>query len=179
MAVTITSSKVLHFFTYICYIFILINTAAKIKKDFPRIKIIIVTSMPEESFIRRAREAGGESFWYKDAGAGDLLPVMDKTMAGESVYPDDAPVIKIGLAKSTEFTKRELDVLRELVNGRSQKDTADILGIKYDSVRTHLKSILVKTGYDTPSRFIAEVSHKNYMIPEFYESSREDEDTEE
>ena len=74
--------------------------------------------------------------------------------------------------------KRELDVLRELVNGRSQKDTADILGIKYDSVRTHLKSILVKTGYDTPSRFIAEVSHKNYMIPEFYETSREDEDIE-
>ena len=155
-----------------------IEAAAKIKKDFPRIKIIIVTSMPEESFIRKAREAGCESFWYKDVGVEDLLSVMDKTMAGKSIYPDDAPVIKIGLAKSTDFTKRELDVLRELVNGRSQKDTADILGIKYDSVRTHLKSILVKTGYDTPSRFIAEVSHKNYMIPEFYESSREDEDTE-
>jgi hypothetical protein len=36
-----------------------------------------------------------------------------------------------------------------------------------------------KTGYDTPSRFIAEVSYKNYMIPGFYKSSREDEDTEE
>ena len=156
-----------------------IEAAAKIKRDFPHIKIIIVTSMPEESFIRKAQEAGCESFWYKDVGEEDLLTVMDRTMAGESVYPDEVPVIKIGLAKSTEFTKRELDVLRELVNGRSQKDTADILGIKYDSVRTHLKSILVKTGYDTPSRFIAEVSHKNYMIPGFYKSSREDEDTEE
>ena len=155
-----------------------IEAAAKIKKDFPRIKIIIVTSMPEESFIRKAREAGCESFWYKDVGVEDLLSVMDKTMAGKSVYPDDAPVIKIGLAKSTEFTKRELDVLRELVNGCSQKGTSDILGIKYNSVRTHIKSILLKTGYDTPSRLIAEVSHKNYMIPTFYESSREDEDTE-
>jgi|BioPla2DNA2_1021312.scaffolds.fasta_scaffold44249_2 DNA-binding NarL/FixJ family response regulator len=156
-----------------------IEAAAKIKRDFPHIKIIIVTSMPEESFIRKAQEAGCDSFWYKDVGEEDLLTVMDRTMAGESVYPDEVPVIKIGLAKSTEFTKRELDVLRELVNGRSQKDTADILGIKYDSVRTHLKSILVKTGYDTPSRFIAEVSHKNYMIPGFYKSSPEDEDTEE
>ena len=155
-----------------------IEAAAKIKKDFPHIKIIIVTSMPEESFIRKAREAGCESFWYKDVGVEDLLTVMDKTMAGKSVYPDDVPVIKIGLAKSTDFTKRELDVLRELVNGHSQKDTANRLGIKYESVRTHLKSILAKTGYDTPSRFIAEVSHKNYMIPEFYESSREDSDTE-
>ena len=147
-----------------------IEAAAKIKKDFPHIKIIIVTSMPEESFIRKAREAGCESFWYKDVGVEDLLTVMDKTMAGKSVYPDDVPVIKIGLAKSTDFTKRELDVLRELVNGHSQKDTANRLGIKYESVRTHLKSILAKTGYDTPSRFIAEVSNKNYMIPEYYKS---------
>ena len=108
----------------------MINTAAKIKKDFPRIKIISVTSMPEDSCIRIARVAVCESFLYKDVGVDDLLSVMDKTMAGKSVYPDDAPVIKIGLAKSTEFTKRELDVLREFVNGRSQKDTADILGIK-------------------------------------------------
>ena len=55
-----------------------IEAAAKIKKDFPRIKIIIVTSMPEESFIRKAREAGCESFWYKDVGVEDLLSVMDK-----------------------------------------------------------------------------------------------------
>ena len=155
-----------------------IEAAAKIKKDFPHIKIIIVTSMPEESFIRKAREAGCESFWYKDVGVEDLLTVMDKTMAGKSVYPDDVPVIKIGLAKSTDFTKRELDVLRELVNGHSQKDTANPPGTKYESVRTHLKSILAQTGYDTPRRFIAEVSHTNYTLSSFYESSREDSDTE-
>lgn len=143
-----------------------IEAAAKIKKDFPHIKIIIVTSMPEESFIRKAREAGCESFWYKDVGDEELLSVMNRTVAGESVYPCETPVVTIGLAKSTEFTKRELDVLRELVNGRSQKDTAEALGIKYDSVRSHLKNILDKTGYDTPSRFIAEVSHKNYIVPE-------------
>jgi two-component system vancomycin resistance associated response regulator VraR len=127
-----------------------IEAAAKIKKDFPRIKIIIVTSMPEESFIRKAREAGCESFWYKDVGVEDLLSVMDRTMAGESVYPDDAPVIKIGLAKSTEFTKRELDVLRELVNGRSQKDTADILGIKYDSGIVNNSSVKTRKEFSKP-----------------------------
>lgn len=151
-----------------------IEVAAKIKKDFPHIKIIIVTSMPEESFIRKAREAGCESFWYKDMCDELLLSVMDRTMAGESVYPHDAPEITIGLAKSSEFTNRELDVLRELVNGHSQKDIANILGIKYESVRTHLKNILSKTGYNTPSRCIAEVSHKNYMIPGFYKPTKED-----
>ncbi len=140
-----------------------IEAAAKIKRDLPHIKIVIVTSMPEESFIRKSREAGCESFWYKDVSVEELLEVMDRTMAGESVYPDTPPTVKIGMATSSEFTKRELDVIRELV--------AEILGIKYESVRTHLKSILMKTGYGTPNRFIAEVSHKHFIIPGFYKTS--------
>ena len=42
-----------------------IEAAAKIKKDFPRIKIIIVTSMPEESFIRKARKPAVKAFGTK------------------------------------------------------------------------------------------------------------------
>ena len=48
----------------------------------PQIKIIIVTSLAECSFIERAHKAGVESFWYKDAGKEELLEVMDRTMKG-------------------------------------------------------------------------------------------------
>ncbi len=146
-----------------------IEAAAKIKRDFPHIKIIIVTSMPEESFIRKAREAGCESFWYKDLSEEDLLSVMDRTMAGKCIYPDDTPAVKIGLAQSTEFTGRELNVLRELINGHSQKEIAEILGITYDTVRSHMKSILSKTGCESSNRLIAEVSQKGLIIPGFFE----------
>ena len=44
-----------------------LDAAAKIKKSCPHIKIIIVTSQPEFSFIERARKAGVESFWYKSS----------------------------------------------------------------------------------------------------------------
>ena len=148
-----------------------IEAAAKIKKEFPHIKIIIVTSMPEESFIRKAREAGCESFWYKDVSEEDLLSVMDRTMAGEHIYPDDTPAVKIGLAQSTEFTRRELDVLRELINGHSQQEIGEILGITYDTVRSHIKSILAKTGCETPNRLIAEVSQKGLIIPGFFQGN--------
>ena len=43
-----------------------LDAAAKIKKHDPKIKVIIVTSMPEYSYLERAREAGVDSFWYKD-----------------------------------------------------------------------------------------------------------------
>ena len=60
--------------------------AAVIKRHFPTIKIIVVTSMADSDFMRKAREAGAESFWFKETGEIGLLELMDRTMAGESVY---------------------------------------------------------------------------------------------
>ena len=62
-----------------------LEAAEKIKSRFPYIKIIIITSQPECSFLDRARAAGVESFWYKTASAEEILTVMDKTMAGERI----------------------------------------------------------------------------------------------
>lgn len=62
--------------------------AEKIKKLYPEIKIIVVTSMAEVSWMERARKAGIEGFWYKEASGEDILSVMDAVMAGEAVYPD-------------------------------------------------------------------------------------------
>ena len=55
-------------------------------------------------FIERAHKAGVESFWYKDAGKEELLEVMDRTMKGESVYPDAPPTVMIGMAKVVIYT---------------------------------------------------------------------------
>ena len=60
-----------------------IEAAAEIKRDHPTIKILIITSLPEVSYISRAREAGVDSFWYKEAGDAALLEICDRTMAGE------------------------------------------------------------------------------------------------
>lgn len=60
-----------------------IVAAGQIKKQHPKIKVIIVTSAPDYRFIEKARAAGADSFWYKDVGDEELLSVMDRTMAGE------------------------------------------------------------------------------------------------
>lgn len=60
-----------------------LEAAERIKKHRPDIKIIAVTSMPETSWMNRAREIGIESFWYKEASKETILEVMDRTMAGE------------------------------------------------------------------------------------------------
>ena len=59
-----------------------LEAAAHIKKKFPRIRVIIMTSMPEESFLRKARASGCDSFWYKETGEMTLTEVCEMTLRG-------------------------------------------------------------------------------------------------
>lgn len=123
-----------------------LDAAARIKKNSPETKIIAVTSMPEYSWMKRAREIGIESFWYKEASEATILDVMDRTMAGESVYPDGTPEVLLGHARSTEFTERELEVLRFMTTGVPNAVIAQKLGIAENTVKNHIRHMMEKTG---------------------------------
>ena len=126
--------------------------AEAIKKKYPQIKIIIVTSMPECSYIKRARAAGVDSFWYKEISKEPILDLMDRTMAGESVYPDKTPEVILGNIGSYELSDRELEVLRELTSGDSDAAIAERLNMSVWTVRSHIRHMLEKTGFDSRTR---------------------------
>lgn len=54
-----------------------------------------------------------------------FLDVLNRTVAGESVYPDSSPRVTLGLAGSEEFTVRELEVLRMMTTGMSNAKIAE------------------------------------------------------
>jgi two-component system vancomycin resistance associated response regulator VraR len=124
-----------------------LEAAEKVKKEHPEIKIIAVTSMPEHSWLKKAKEIGVDSFWYKEADENTILDVMDRTMQGESVYPEHTPTVKLGWADSSDFTERELEVLSVITTGASNAAVAEELGISEYTVKTHVRSMLEKTGY--------------------------------
>ncbi len=123
-----------------------LEAAARIKKNRPDIKIIAVTSMPEASWLKKAREIGIESFWYKETSQETILEVMNRTMAGESVYPDSTPKVKLGHIDSGELTERELEVLRIMTTGVSNAAIAKKLGITENTVKNHIRHMMEKTG---------------------------------
>jgi len=141
-----------------------IEAAAVIKKKFPKIKIVIVTSMAEHTFIEKAKEANADSFWYKDASRAELLDVMNRTMAGERIFPDKTPEVKLGLTTSYELTQSELDVLRALMQSTSDEDAAAMLGCTKANIRWHIGRILDKTGYRTRMELLIAVAQKNLII---------------
>ncbi len=122
-----------------------LTAAAEVKKKHPEIKIITVTSLVDRSFLERARAAGVDSFWFKEAGEMELLDVMDRTMAGESVYPSFVPHFNIGRVDNDSFSERELSVLREMTTGASNAEVAARLGISENTVKVHVRNMLRKT----------------------------------
>ena len=124
-----------------------LDAAEVIKKKYPEIKVIICTSMPEYSYLRRAREIGVDSFWYKEVIEKDFFDFIDRTMAGEHIFPDDTPELRLGNASSKDLTDRELEVLKELLNGDSNQEIADRLSMSISTLKTHLQHLQEKTGY--------------------------------
>lgn len=144
-----------------------IEAAQKIKKNYPHIKIIIITSQPEYSYITQARQIGVESFWYKEPTAEALLKVMDRTMAGESIYPDSAPVTRLGAALSNDFTERELEVLRELVSGKTDAAIAETLCLSVTRVKQHIQRIREKTQFANRTELAVRARESGLVIGDY------------
>lgn len=143
-----------------------LEAAEKIKKNFPLVKIIIITSQPEHSYLSRAREIGVDSFWYKTVIADEFITLLDKTMAGEHIYPDNTPTLAIGNALSVDFTDRELEVLRLIVAGERDADIAKELCITLRTVKAHVQNMKEKTGLRNRTELAVRVRDAGLVIVE-------------
>ena len=143
-----------------------LDAAARIKGSYPGIKIIVVTSMPDPAFLKKARAVGVDSFWYKEVDAEPLLRVMDRTMNGESVWPEESPEIHLGQASSKNFTERELEVLRLLSEGMTDREIACRLYLSLPTVRYHVGNMISKTGLSSRTELAVRAVSSGLIIPE-------------
>ena len=141
-----------------------LEAAEEIKQQCPHIKIIIVTSLPEYSWLERARRIGVDSFWYKDCQQQDIITVMERTMAGENLYPDETPEVRVGRVTNHDFTQRELDILKELTTGDSNGEIGQRLHIAPSTVKYHVQNLLEKTGFKTRTELASEARSLGIVI---------------
>ena len=141
-----------------------IDAARRIKEMSPRTKILIVTSMAEGLFLTRAKEAGADSFWYKEDEETDFLTAMRVTMEGRHLWPEESPIVKIGDALSSEFTKAEMNILRELSTGASNQQIAERLGIEVGTVKSHINHLLSKTAMNNRTELAIEARLKGLEV---------------
>ena len=140
--------------------------AKKIKEKDKTIKIIIVTSMPECSYINRAKSMGIEGFWYKEFDKEPISSLIEDVINGKIVYPDNKPEVSLGLAKGDEFTSRELEILREVTGGYTNAEIAKSKGISEKRVRNIVACMLEKTGFKNRTELAVRARESGIVILE-------------
>ncbi len=94
-----------------------------------------------------------------------MLEVMDRTMAGERIWPNQPPNVPLGLCSTADLTERELTVLRLLGMGYSNQEIADRLEISVSAVRFHQGNLMDKTGFATRTELAIAAACSGIAVP--------------
>lgn len=141
-----------------------LTAAGEIKRRYPRVKVIVTTSMADTDWLEKAREAGVESFWFKTYSSMSLLEVMDRTMAGESVYPGSAPGVALGDLPAKALTHQQRHILRLLVEGLSNREIAERLFLSPNTVKDYLDDMMEKSGIHSRTALVAQASRLGIVV---------------
>ena len=143
-----------------------LTAAAELKQKYPEIKIVIATSMADADWLERARESGIESFWFKTYPDLSLLEVMDRTMAGESVYPTSAPAVMLGDLPASRLSKQQRTLLRLMTDGLSNREIAERMSLSPNTVKEYVDTLMEKTGIHSRTGLAARASRLGIAVSE-------------
>jgi DNA-binding NarL/FixJ family response regulator len=107
-------------------------------------RIIVITTYESEEDIRRVVRAGAKGYLLKVADAEQIEEAVRAVAAGRTLFPTDITLKLAQAVAHPELTKRELEVLQCMANGRSNKEIGSILYISEATVKGHVRSILTK-----------------------------------
>ncbi|MBV9266174.1 MAG: response regulator transcription factor [Acidobacteriaceae bacterium] len=123
-----------------------VEAITSIRRNHPGARIIVLTTFDGDEDIYRALQAGAKGYLLKDTFGDDLMDAIRCVHAGKSRIP---PAVAQRLADrmgGPELTPRELDVLKLIVAGKSNKEIGNLLSISEATVKTHINSLLSKLG---------------------------------
>jgi len=123
-----------------------------IRAEQPEVRILVLTSFATDDKVFPALKAGALGYLLKDSGPEELVQAIRQVYRGESsLHPSIARRLLLEMASpggqedmSGILTHRELDVLRLVAQGWTNREIAEGLGIGETTVRTHVSSILSK-----------------------------------
>ena len=121
-----------------------VEATIAIREEFPQARVIVLTTYDGDENIYRALRAGAMAYLLKDIPRGEFLDDVRAVHSGQYCIP---PAVAARLAQRmpySELSGRELDVLKLIVEGLSNKEIATTLAITESTVKNHVNSLLGK-----------------------------------
>jgi two-component system NarL family response regulator len=123
-----------------------IEATRKIVHRFPGARILAVTTYEGDVDIRRALAAGARGYLLKDMLLTDMVRAIHAVHCGDRVLPPAVAARLAEFAMRDDLTDRELEVLRLVARGLTNKEVARAIGRTSETVKLHLKNIYAKLG---------------------------------
>jgi DNA-binding NarL/FixJ family response regulator len=143
-----------------------IKTIEAIRASFPRARIIVLTTYSGDIQAHRALTAGAAGYLLKHMLRTELLGTIRKVHAGGRYVP---PQIASNLAEhigEEPLSEREIEVLRCVSGGNSNKAVAEELSISEDTVKGHIKNILSKLGANDRTHAVTLAVSRGFLDPD-------------
>jgi DNA-binding NarL/FixJ family response regulator len=126
----------------------------RIQSEFPNARIIVLTTYTGDAQVLRALKAGARGYVLKGHVHKALLETIRAVHAGQKRIPPEIAAELAEHAADDELTSREIDVLRLIAAGNSNKLIADQLSIGEATVKSHVTNILSKLGANDRSHAV-------------------------
>ena len=128
-----------------------------IRKQFPRLKVLVISEDDDTIEIKKRIAVGVEGFLTKKCSGSEIQLAIETIMKGGRFYCQRILDIMTNQeeALSVELTERELQIVRMISKGASSTDMAEKLNLSIHTINSHRKNILKKLGFKSPTELIA------------------------
>jgi len=139
-----------------------IEAIRQISAQYPEVQVVILTTYDEDDYIVRGLRAGARGYLLKDSGRKVLFEAIRAAARGESLLPPEVVAKVVANLQSPHqpveaeaLSKRENQVLAQLVRGAPNKEIALELSISERTVKAHVTSIFNKLGASSRAEAVA------------------------
>lgn len=140
-----------------------IELTARIKKDFPKTKIIAMSTFNERSYITQMISNGADGYLVKNAGKEEIQEAILSVYEGRMYLSAETPVTEKEIKGMPMLSSREKDVLVLIAEGLTNNQIAGKLFVSVHTVDSHRKSLLMKFGVNNTASLIKQASKFDYI----------------
>jgi two-component system NarL family response regulator len=126
-------------------------------------KVVVLTTYESEQDIHLALKQGARGYLLKDTPRPELLDAIRRAHRGETCIPSRISQKLVEKMKRPELTEREVEILRLIAEGESNKVIGDRLGITEGTVKTHVKGLLKKLHAPGRTAAVREAVHQGLV----------------
>ncbi|MEQ8363869.1 MAG: response regulator transcription factor [Cyclobacteriaceae bacterium] len=128
-----------------------LETAKKIKKQFPAVKVLALTMHSQSAFVKNMIKAGATGYILKNSGKSELIKAIETVYKGDTYFADEAmDSVMQGLRNNeindSPLSSREIQIIKLIANQMTSSEIAKELHLSPMTVETHRKNILLKLG---------------------------------